>query len=260
MLDRLTYISSTGKIIDFGEGNIIINTSDLRDYEWNFTRFNQRIRSFKKNAVTRTLPVLIYGANARTIANEIHDIMEEDIINGKSGKLYADDFYLQGFFTGNKKSSYVRPDILKFSLTFVADNPWWIKETLYAYYPDSPSATTFPKDSSDNYYIINPSPVPQDLKIVVMGGNAEPRVTIGSYLYHVATIPSSDSEGVRINTMTKEVILYTSGGGEENGFRYRDRDNYIFQKIPSGKSIFSVTPDTRTWVTLIEKRSEPRWQ
>lgn len=262
MLDILTYISSTGKRIDFGEGgsNIIINTNDLRDYEWTYSQSGRHFFTFKREAVTRTIPVLIYGENVKEIADDIFETIEYDLINKKYGKLYSSDYYVKGYFIGSTKTNYTADGFLQFNLLFASDEPFWVREKFYAYRPTTHTDETILYDGNTPY-VVNSSFIEQNMRIVFYGAWASPlTIDIGDNTYQLDTSLSANETAI-INTAEKTIVkVNTSTGIETNIFNTRDKSNYIFQKIPSGKQVISTTPANKNVdITIYEERSEPRW-
>jgi carbamate kinase len=70
----------------------------------------------------------------------------------------------------------------------------------------------------------------------------------------------ASNEHVTIDSTTKTVILTKGNGEQVNLFNLRNKESYIFEKIPSGMSIVSASNDQiRFEITLLEERSEPKW-
>lgn len=267
MLDKLIYISSNNRTIAFGEGNILINTNDFRDYEWKYQQSYKRITTFSRDITSKRLPILLYGENVRTIANNIFETIEYDILNKKYGKLYSGDYYMSGYFTESTKPSYTADGFMKLELTFVSDKPYWIKETTYIYRPDSISGAGlgYPYDYPYDYLpsvgtaeIVNPSFIDQNIKIVIHGACTNPKVMIDEHVYELST-ELSDNEYATINTAEKTITKTESDGTVVNIFNSRSRSSYIFEKIPVGTHIISALPSTNVDLTILEERSEPQW-
>ena len=267
MLDKLTYISSTNREIHFGEGNILINTNTLRDYEWKYQQTYKRISSFEKNVVSKQLSVLLWGENVKNIANEIFEIIEYDVLNKQYGKLYSNDYYMSGYFVANAKPSYTADGFLKLTLTWVTDKPYWIKETTYMYRPATITAAgldypfDYPYDflpSIGTITIVNPSFVPQNARIIIYGACTNPTVLIDSHAYSLTTTLLANEYAV-IDTAEKTIKKVASNGTVTNIFNSRSRSSYIFEKIPTGNHTIGVTPSTDVDLTIVEERSEPQW-
>ena len=275
MFDKLKYISSTNKVIEFGGKCILINQNNIRNYEWRYSQEFKRISSFNRNPVTKTLPVLLYNTDdidVKTMANNIFDIVEEDVLRQKYGRLYSGDYYMQGYFISSSKTNYTADGFLKFNLGFLTDRPYWIGEITYHYAPndvqeneDSQEWLDYPHDYPYDYRssfnasnIINPSFIDQNMRIRIYGACVDPSVIIDEHIYHLDTTILAD-EYVTIDTTEKTIIKTLDDGTTENIFNSRGLDYYIFQKIPSGEHTMMIIPDTAVDLTIFEERSEPKW-
>lgn len=270
MLDRLTYISSTGSIIRFGDpdSHILIDSNNFRDYTWKYSQTYKRITEFNKDLVSKTLPILIYGKDVKSIADNLYETIENDLLLKKYGKLYSGDYYVRGYFTASKKSNYTADGFLSLSLTFVTDCPNWIRETNYQYRPNAiaQEGLSYPYDYPYDFLasvsaqdIINPSFAEQNIRLVIYGDCVNPAVMIDNHVYGV-DVTIDENEYVTIDTAEKTIVLTKQDGTTQNVFNARNREYYIFQKIPSGKHVISVLPSTNVDLTILEERSEPKWQ
>lgn len=268
MLDKLTYISSTNKEIHFGEGNIIINTNNFRDYEWKYSQTYKRIVSFEKDIASKQLPILLFGSNVKETANNIFEIIESDVLRNKYGKLYSGDYYMQGYFVASTKPSYTANGFMKLTLTFATDKPYWVKETTHQYRPNEISEAGLDYDYDYPYdylpsvktdTIINSSFASQDIKIVIYGACENPSVLIDDHEYSLAVTLLANEYAV-INTDDKTIVKVEPDGTVINIFNTRNRNSYIFEQIPSGTHVISTVNDIDVDVTIIEERSEPKWQ
>lgn len=270
MLDRITYVSSNGNVIEFGnpEQHILINKNNFRDYSWSYSQSYKRITNFSRNLVSKTLPVLIYGSNAKEIADNIFEIIENDVLLGKYGTMRSGDFYIQGYFTASSKPKYTADGFLSLNLTFVTDKPYWVRETSYQYRPDNVEreGLGYPYNYPYDYLssvsvqdIINPSFTEQNLRIIIYGECVNPVIMIDDVVYGV-NVTIDENEYVTIDTAEKTITLTKEDGTTENVFNSRDREHYIFQKVPAGKHSISVLPATDVDLTILEERSEPKWQ
>lgn len=270
MLDRLTYVSSIGNTIEFGnpESHILINTNNLRDYGWSYSQSYKHITEFSKNLSSKTLPILIYGSDVKSIADNLFETIENDVLLKKYGRLYSGDYYISGYFTGSSKTSYTADGFLKLNLTFVTDRPYWVRETSYQYRPDSEELEGlsypygYPYDflaSVSAQDIINPSFTDQNIRLIIYGECVNPVVMIDDHIYGV-NVMIDENEYVTIDTAEKTIVLTRQDGTSENVFNARNRNYYIFQKITKGKHTISVLPVTNVDLTILEERSEPKWQ
>ncbi len=95
-------------------------------------------------------------------------------------------------------------------------------------------------------------------RLLIYGEAVNPSVVIGGHTYSInGTV--AKGETLLIDSMNKTITLTTATGGQVNWYDKRNRDSYIFEPIPSGNSIVLWSGEFAFDLTVIEKRSEPRW-
>ncbi len=95
-------------------------------------------------------------------------------------------------------------------------------------------------------------------RLLIYGEAVNPSVVINGHVYAVnGTVRRGET--LLIDSMNKTITLTTAAGGKINWFDKRGRESYIFRPIAPGQN-------TVTWLgafgfdlTVIEKRSEPKW-
>ena len=267
MLDKMRYINHIGEVIEFGK-DYLINTNDFRNYEWAYNSRYNKIVSFRKHIVKKTLPVLIEGSNAYDKANRLFEVIEKDVLEAKSGCMEINGYKLKGYFYASKKKDYTRGDIIKVDMSFVSDSNLWIKESEPYYFNIEESATDgldynhdYAYDYTSSLYtslLSNPNYTDTDFRITISGKAVNPSIVIAGHTYAVDGI-IEEGENLFIDSIDKTVYLIRRDGAVVNKFGDRDKDSYIFQKIPSGGSSVSWGSDFAFSIVLIEQRSEPRW-
>ena len=96
-----------------------------------------------------------------------------------------------------------------------------------------------------------------NFRMVIYGACENPEVIIAGHKYQV-NVSIAENEYLTIDSVEKTIVLTHTDGTRENCFNSRNRDSYIFEKIPSGVSGVS-SGHFKFDVTLLEERSEPRW-
>ena len=76
-------------------------------------------------------------------------------------------------------------------------------------------------------------------------------------LFRSGTIGAGES--LLIDSPSKTITLTKASGEKVNWFDNRSRESYIFQPIPPGQNIVERNGDFGIDLTVIEKRSEPKW-
>lgn len=276
MIEEIVYTNHFGESVrmDGGSG-IFCNMSDLRDFSYSVTAKNGRISAFSKGIVTKTLPVVIACDDAQKgtqAKNRLFEVMEKDVLAGIHGKLIIGDYYLRCFITGSAKADYLyHKRHMKLSLSVSTDFPEWIRETAYIFgYGDTGLGKVkknldfnrdFPSDYTSNLdgrSLLNAGFMPANFRMVFFGAAENPALTVGGHLYQVDAVLQGN-EFMTVDSLSKTITLTHTDGTVENLFKYRNRDSYIFEKIPAGLSLVSLDGCQKADVTLLEERSEPEW-
>jgi hypothetical protein len=94
----------------------------------------------------------------------------------------------------------------------------------------------------------------------IYGEISDPYVIIGGHLYQV--YQDVGVGGVlEIDSMKKTITLYDADGTVTNVFFARDKDSYIFEKIPAGTSDIEYPADENFYfdIAIYMKRGAPVW-
>ena len=188
------------------------------------------------------------------------------------GKIAIGDYYLKCFVTDSSKSSYlINKGLLMLEITVQTDFPEWIKETTTAFrHNDDEEAENgfldfafdFPFDFKNGLstgFLNNTNFVASNFRIVIYGEVSNPTLFIGGHEYSV-NVDVAKGEFLTIDSVNKTVILTKNNGQKVNCFNARNKDSYIFEKIPSGEVAINSTNEGISFdITLLEERSEPKW-
>lgn len=258
----------------FEEDCVYLNYSDLRDYSWSCDTMNGRISRFYRSITERKLPLVIVGKTddeATEIKNRLFEVAEADIMAMIPGKIYSGEYYTQGYITASAKSKYlIKKRFSKIDLTLTSDNPVWYREKLYRFMP-TPSTDVgegfdypfgYPYDystkSKTTQNIECNSVSGNEFRLTVYGSVSNPSIKIGGHEYSInGTVGAGET--LLVDSLTKKITLTSQTGQELNWFDRRNRDSYIFEPIPTGYHTVSWDGSFGFDLTVIEKRSEPRW-
>ena len=274
MLDNFIFENHLGQRFVGLENGVYLNYSELRDYSWNYDTINNRISRFYRSITSRKIPLVVYGKTdeeAVAVKNRLHELAEADIEAKIPGKIFVGDYYTTGYITGSVKSNYlIRRKYSKIDLSFTSDDPAWYREQPHIFAPGvggiaSGSGTDYPYDYTFDYSvsqtaktIVCDSIRINAFKLRIYGVAENPSVTIDGHSYCVkGTIAAGES--LLIDSLTKTITLTKEDGSKENWFDKRSRENYIFQEIPPGQHTVIWDDSFGFDLTIIEKRSEPRW-
>lgn len=274
MLERLKYKNHLGEEISFGQGGFFVNQNDLRNFFWNYTSRNNRLSSFKKGVVNKTLTVIIAceseeeGLEKR---NELFEVCEKDVLANKHGKFIIGDYYMKCFVVGSTKTDYLYGNHrMTVTLSVVTDFPEWVKESTTLFRKNAETTTggdfldyafDYPIDYAYEFAIqnlINDDFVATNFRLIIYGSCSNPRIFIGGHEYTINADVSS-GEHLIIDSAEKTIVLVKSNGEKVNCFNKRSRDSYVFEKIPVGSSSVSWEGEFGFDITLLEERSEPKW-
>lgn len=272
MRDRFIYENHLGQRFD--EDCVYLNYSDLRDYSWSCDTMNSRIARFYHSITERKLPLVIVcktGDEATAIKNRLFEIAEVDIMAMIPGKIYSGEYYTQGYITASAKSKYlINRRFCKNDLTLTSDDPAWYREKAKSFVPMSGESiavggTDYPYDYPYDYSvsqmgqaIVCDSISSNAFRMRIYGPATNPSIVIGGHTYSInGTIGAGET--LLIDSPTKKITLNKANGSKENWFDNRNRESYIFQPIPSGQHTVIWNETFGFDLTIIEKRSEPRW-
>lgn len=269
MIEQIKYINHMNEVIEFGKNGIFVNENDLHSFAWDIVSKNDKISSFKKGITKKALPVQIKSANGTAIRNKLFEVCEKDVIALKHGRLIIGDYYLKCYITGCKPSKYsISKEYMKASLTVYTDFPQWVKETTTTF--DGSEATVgknldynndFPYDYASNMLnkkLNNSDFVASNFRIRIFGVANSPEINIGGHTYSV-NVDIAKNEYLTIDSVDKTIFLTKADGSTVNCFNLRNKDEYIFEKIPSGTSEVSTSGNYVFDITLLEERGIPKW-
>jgi hypothetical protein len=83
-------------------------------------------------------------------------------------------------------------------------------------------------------------------------------VYVSGHLYQV-NCDVGVGEYLTIDSVSKKIFLTANDGSTTNVFNMRNRDSYIFEKVPPGINSVILEGDFGVDIILLEERSEPKW-
>lgn len=271
MIERIKYINHMNEVLEFGKNGMFVNENDLRDFVWSVKSKNNKISGFNKGIASKSIPVKIYCSSeeeADKKKDALYEICEKDVLAVKHGMFVVGEYYMKCFVVSSKKKKYTRGQYVELTLKISTDKPYWIKETVTTFgYGEGASGKNldynndFPVDYTANIMnkkLNNTGFVPVNFKMMIYGKCVNPQITIGGHVYEV-TKEFESNEYMTIDSNDKTVILTHSDGSKENCFNLRNKESYIFEKIPVGMNNVSINSDFKFDITLFEERGEPKW-
>lgn len=271
MVESVVYRNHLNETFEFGKNGVFVNESELHDFAWNITKKNNMIAAFDYAVSTRKFPVtIICASEAEGIArrNALFEVTEKDVLALEYGRLYIGDYYFKCYVQKSVKKNYLASKrYMTVTLTLATDCPYWVRETSTVFTASGGAADgmDYPHDYAYDYgndtiakTIVNSGIVASPFRLAVNGPCINPAIYIAGHLYQV-NVTVAEGQYLLIDSAAKTITLQANDGTKTNVFNSRNKDSYIFEKIPAGANIVSWTGDFAFEVTLLEERSEPKW-
>lgn len=289
MLEKIRYVNHLGEEIAFGMGGIYVNCNELHDYTWTHTAYNQKISSFSTGIVTKTLPVVIFCSSEQEgleLKNKLMEYSVKDVIAMQHGKIFIGEFYLKCFITASKKKNYLyQKGYMEVTLTITTDYPQWIREKIVSFRKrmekqkkeivvnnEETGAIRSEKRNFDynydfgydykNDYVVKPfeniGVIETNFRLLVYGPCINPEINIAGHTYQV-NVQVPDGAVLTVDSLVKQIYMTDAAGKETNCFNLRNRNSYIFKRIPAGKLNVATDGTVEFDVVIIEERCEPEW-
>lgn len=273
MLEQLIYKNHVNEVFEFGKDGIFVDMNDLHDYEWTVTKKGNRIAALDYGISKRKLPItIICDTEEKGIAarNKLLEVVEKDVLALQHGQVIIGDYYFRCFVTKSQKSNYLTAKrYMTLTLTLTSDFPYWVKETTYTFRNIAEASggknLDFAVDHPFDYFsgigtkeLKNTDFVGTNFRMVIYGACSNPAVYVSGHLYQVNCEVDANAY-LTIDSVAKRIYITANDGTVTNVFNLRNRDSYIFKKVPPGKSIVTWEGDFGIDITLLEERSEPKW-
>lgn len=272
MRENLKYVNHLNEVYEFSQEDSYVFEHTLRNYSWNVITKNNRVAGFHKSISAKNIPLLIHtrdDLHSFEIRNRLYEITEKDVLAEKPGRLILDGYYLSCYVTESQKSEFLyRKRHMKLALTVTTAYPYWCRETKNSYMKGQQAelkGLDYPTDFPFDYILsvtyntlFNPNFVASNFIIRIFGACSTPAITIGENTYKV-NCEVGENEQLIINSKDKTIQLKQSNGAVVNKFKNRDKEHYIFERIPPGTTNIGWDGSFGFDVVLIEERSEPKW-
>ena len=272
MLEQLKYKNHQNEVFEFGKDGIFVETNELHDYEWSVTKKGNRIASLDYAVSKRKLPVVIIcDTEAKGIAarNKLMEVVEKDVLAMKHGRIIIGDYYFRCFVTKSQKKNYLTTKRwMEITLTLTTDFPYWVRETTASFGNSIKSGNAganldfpygYPFDFSNSVQAVkNTGFVDSNFRMIFFGACSNPAVYVAGHLYQV-NCDVAPGEYLTIDSVSKKIYLTANDGTTTNVFKFRNKDSYIFEKIPPGEHSVLIEGEFGVDITLLEERSEPKW-
>ena len=274
MLEQLIYKNHVNEVFEFGKDGIFVNTNDLHDYEWTVTKKGNKIASLTYAVTKRKLPIVIMcDTEEKAVAakNRLLEVAEKDVLAMQHGRIIIGDYYFKCFVTKSEKKEYLTSKrYMHLTLTLTTDFPFWVKESSLSFNVSNEADGSgvfldYPFDYAFDFYngmsnqtLNNTGFVASNFRMIIYGACTNPTINIADHAYQV-NCAVGEGEYLTIDSSSKKIFLTSNDGTVTNKFNSRNRNSYVFEKIPVGENVVTWDGDYGFQVILLEERSEPKW-
>lgn len=274
---RLYYEGSDGTIIDFMSGPLAAQDPEaLATSKWSYSTISGvnglgKVKRFWKDTEGAKLKVSVLADTVEEfndVMYRMHRTFDRDIRRMRPGKLWWNDFYKEVFAveTGHESFEELMESVEK-TINFISVYPYWIRRSVFQYlsYTGVAGSLDYPMDYGFDYdqseyieTITNDCIDEANFEIIFYGPCTDPDVTVGNHNYALY-VTLAAGEYATIDSKTKKIMKYSVTGEPENVFHLRDKENYIFQKIPEGNAAILRSKDLSVDISIFDERGEPDW-
>ena len=274
----LYYEGSDGSRINLmGDGVYAQNPENLTKNSWKYSTISGangigRVKRFYKDAKEASLTLGIMADSEEEfnqIMYKIHRTFDRDVRRRKPGKLWWNDWYKEAYAveTSNENFEELFAAVDR-EVTFLSTYDYWVKPATHQYFAltaEAAKGLDYDHDYDFDYGLEEIVEVVENncidaanFELKFYGPIENPSVTIDGHLYEVL-VSLDEGDYITVNSFTKKIFKYDAYGNEENVFHLRNRDSYIFQKIPEGKKVIARNKDHALDITIYDERGEPEW-
>lgn len=273
----LYYEGSDGTIIDFmSDGIYAQDPETLTESSWKYTTISGinglgKVKRFYKDVQEAPLKLSIMASDAsefNDIMYKLHRTFERDIRRMKPGKLWWNGFYKEVFVIDNSHNDFDELfESVEKEITVMSVYPYWVKKKTFQYLLgvgedgtlDYPYDYGFDYDHSEYVEVVDNDCIESaNFQIVFYGPSNAPTVTVGNHEYELLTTLGVGEYAV-IDSVIKKIFKYGASGEKENIFHLRNKESYIFEKIPEGTTAILRAKDLSVDITIFDERGEPEW-
>lgn len=272
---EIFYLNNKGqKLYLDREPYYLLDSSDIVDYEWNYSvnENTSRVYGFIRGVRNRKLTIAVVSRSKEDHKEDLNSIVkhfEFDIDSASPGKLYINNYYIPCYVHKSSKDARyinVKRSVVNFEIVKAGG---WIKEKIVRFRwqdqtPDVsgrgyPYGYDYDYRASIGYESVLENDVISDMEftLTIYGYADHPEIDIGGNVYRLNyTIQAG--EYVIIDSAKRTIRLVKTNGVVVNLFRYRE-SNMIFEKIQTGTQQVYWNGSFDFDLLLYEERSEPAW-
>ena len=266
---EVMYVNSNNQSVSFFGDKIKVSEGSFHKRKWTISQ-----DEIKKDSITYSITLTLRGSleERKNKLNELHDIFEIDLINEKTGKLYFGEYYIECYIqSGDTQINKILNSRTDNILEVYCPNQSWIKETTFSFFKYDKSVLaddenkTYPYQYSYKYgnnpgssSLVSDSLSDSNFKLIIYGPSSNPSIMIGNHMYNV-NVDLNIGEYLTVDSINREVYITDINGNVSNAFDYRNKDNYLFEKISPGLNNVEWSAGFGFDAIIYDERSEPKW-
>ncbi|MCM1545054.1 MAG: hypothetical protein NC110_07120 [Ruminococcus sp.] len=275
----LFYEGSDGTVIDLMNNGIYAQSPEtLVNSSWSYSHISGvngivKIKRFYKDIQEAKLDVSIMADSEdefNQMMYKMHQTFDRDVRRMKPGKLWWNGYYKEVFAVETSHSEFEEFfEAVEKTITFLSVYSYWVKEHTYQYLSHIGNSGNLDYGSMDygdldynsvDFIEIVPNNCIENanFEITFYGPTIDPTVKIGEHEYSLNTELQTGEYAV-VNSITKKITKYSNIGEAENIFHLRNRDSYIFEKIPEGNIAVVRSKEISLSIKIFDERGEPEW-
>lgn len=284
---KIKYVNHLGEEINLSRPPLMLEPVNAYNYAWSYEATESqkngiKIGNFYRSKKEASMPMFIRGVDANGRGNLeafnqalrlFFETTEKDIIAREPGRLVlSNGEYMTCYIVEISHSNFApRYRLDQREIKIVSPYPFWITEATKHFQPVGREEIEgefldYPYDYSYDYSYETPGIriwnldhyATSEFKMTIYGYCENPRILITGYPYQIfGTV--EENEFLVIDSKNKTVTHYLNNGTTENWFDFRNKENSVFEPLPSGN--LTVTWDGTYGFDILAylERSEPRW-
>lgn len=278
---KLYYENSEGTTLDLSGFPYLLTFTDAYDYAWEVESAvlgnnKSKVQKFKRNSKQLSASIAIssrYRTDFTRYMDDFFSTVEVDVVANKPGKLITENGEYMQCYIVESENSRINPlmRLNERNVTIMSPYPFWITEATKSFQPVSREEIEsdyldYPYDYNYDYSYETPGIrtwnldhyATSEFKLTIYGYCENPRILINGYPYQIfGTV--EENEFLVIDSREKTVTHYLNNGTTENWFDFRNKENSVFEPLPSGNLTLTWDGTYGFDILAYLERSEPRW-
>jgi hypothetical protein len=278
---KLYYENSEGTTLDLSGFPYLLTFTDAYGYAWEVESAalgnnKSKVQKFKRNSKQLSASIAIssrYRTDFTRYMDDFFSTVEVDVVANKPGKLITENGEYMQCYIVESENNRINPlmRLNERNVTIMSPYPFWITEATKHFQPVGREEIEsdyldYPYDYNYDYSYETPGIrtwnldhyATSEFKMTIYGYCENPRILINGYPYQIfGTV--EENEFLVIDSKNKTVTHYLNNGTTENWFDFRNKENSVFEPLPSGNLTLTWDGTYGFDILAYLERSEPKW-